>query len=201
MSRPSIHPRRTMLAAIVMTIIAGCGYTVRPPFNRAIRTVYVPMFKSTRFRRELNIQFTEMLQDEIRTRTPYLVVGNPEGADATLEGTITLDDKNLVLENPNNLPRQLQAMLFCSVTFIDNRNGARSIKTTPPALVTELTLFAPEIGETASLGFQKAMKKMAQDIVGMMEDPWGDEYRVDEDLAPVEEADASEIPKARIPRR
>ncbi len=200
MSRHPLRSRRCLLVAMLGLALGGCGYTVRPPYNRSIRTVYVPTFKSTRFRRDLNLQFTEMLQEEIRNRTPYLVVGSPEGADATLQGTITLDDKNLVLENPNNLPRQLQAMMFCSVTFTDNRNGMTATKNTPPALVTNLSLFAPEIGETASLGFQKSMKKMAQDVVGMMEDPWGDEYRVDIDIPP-EEADAGEPMRARTPRR
>jgi len=184
-----------------MVAVGGCGYTVRTPYNRSIRTVYVPTFKSIRFRRDLNLQFTEMLQEEIRNRTPYMVVGNPEGADATLQGTISLDDKNLVLENPNNLPRQLQAMMFATVTFTDNRSGMASTKNTPPALVTNLSLFEPEIGETASLGSQKSMRKMAQDVVGMMEDPWGDEYRVDIDLPPEEAADTSEPMRARTPRR
>lgn len=200
MRRRPIRPWRALLTAMVLVAVSGCGYTVRPPYNRSIRTVYVPMVKSTRFRRDLNFQLTEMLKNEIEDRTPYLVVGTPEGADATLQGTIILDDKNLFLENPNNLPRQLQSMIYCSVSFTDNRTGATSTKATP-SLVVEMALFEPEIGETASLGFQKTLRKIAQDIVGMMEDPWGDEYREDPDLPPVEAADAGPIPRARTPRR
>ena len=44
--------------------------------------------------------------------------------------------------------------------------------------------FYGEIGETASLGYEKTLQKMAQDIVSMMEVPWGKEYRDDIDAAP-----------------
>ena len=204
------RPCLALLALIVAFSDFGCGYTLRPPFNREVRTVYVPIFRSNRFRRDLEFQFTQMLQDEIRNRTPYLVVGSPEGADATLEGTITLDDKNLYLENPNNLPRQIQAMLYCVVTYTDNRNREFLTRNTPgnpipPALVAELSLFSGEIGETSSLGFQKALKKMAQDVVSMMEQPWGEEYRLDPDLPqqdPIDETlDAADASKLKSPRR
>ncbi len=171
----------SLLALLVAIAPLGCGYTIRPPFDRRIKTVYVPMFKSTRFRRDLNIQFTQMLQDEIRLRTPYSVVGDPDAADARLDGIIQYDDKNLMVESPNNLPRQESASLMCTVTFLDNKTGASTTKTTPPALVAEVAQFFPEIGETTQLGYQKAMQKMAKDIVSMMESAWGDEYRPDID--------------------
>lgn len=192
------RPLRTFLAAMVVFAPTGCGYTVRPPFNRSIRTVYVPMFKSQRFRRDLNLQFTEMLHKEIQDRTPYTVVGSPEGADARLEGIITFEDKNIVVESQNNLPRHLLATLLCTVTYIDNRTGAQTTKTTPPAVVGVNSPFYPEIGETSSLGFQKAMKEMVKGIVSMMEEPWGEEYREDIDL-PV--PDPAAPPPLRSPRR
>jgi hypothetical protein len=191
------RPVRAVLSAMVVIVIAisplGCGYSIRPPYDRKFKTVYVPIFKSQRFRRDLNLQMTEMLQKEIQDRTPYTVVGSPEDADTRLEGIITYDDKNIVVESPNNLPRHELASLIATVTFIDNRTGASTTKVTPPALVAETSPFYPEIGETVSLGFQKAMKKMVKDIVGMMEAPWGEEYREDIDLPPDDPADAAPV--------
>ena len=178
---------------VVMSVLAsgGCGYTVRPPFNPTIKTVYVSMVKSQRFRRDLNIQLTELVKNEIQNRTPYRVVGRPEGADATLSGVITFDDKNIMVESPNNLPRQLMATLICAVSFTDNRTNQTSTTTTKapvlPALVAENIPFYPEIGETASLGLQKTLQEMARDIVNMMEEPWGSEYRPDPDRPPTPE--------------
>ena len=186
-----------ILAAIALATLPGCGYTVRPPFDPNIKTVYVPMFKSQRFRRDLNLQFTQMLQDEIRLRTPYKVVGSPEGADATLDGIITFDDKNVQVESPNNLPRVLVSTITCTVRFTDNRSGTTTSKKTPPAVVGENAAFYPEVGETASLGFQKGMLKMARDVVSMMESGWGEEYRKDIDELVPDPTDRPVAPRRR----
>ena len=171
--------------AVLAPNLAGCGYTVRPPFDtRTIRKVYVGVFKSQSFRRDLNLELTTMIQQEIRLRTPYMVVGNPDEADARLEGTITFVDKNVQVENPNNLPRHLISSMQATVTYIDNRSKTSTTRKTQPSVVSEMAPFYPEIGETMSLGFQKTMQKMAKDIVSMMEEPWGTEYRDDIDAAP-----------------
>src|SRR5690242_14745514 len=94
--------RLVALCLLAASLPAGCGYSIRPPFNPNIRTVYVPVFKSTSFRRDLNFQLTYKLQAEIERRTPFQVVGSPDGADSTLEGTITFVDKNAMVESPNN---------------------------------------------------------------------------------------------------
>ena len=189
------------LALLVLLMTFGCGYSIRPPFNRDISTVYVGIFKSQSFRRDQNIDLTRMIQDEIRLRTPYKVVGSPEGADTRLEGTITFTDKNLQVENPNNLPRELITSMTTTVTFIDNRTGQATTKVIPATVVGEQSPYVPEVGETASLGFQKTMQKMAKDIVSMMEEPWGPEYRSDIDK-PAYDPDTAPLdaPRGR-PRR
>ena len=105
---------------VVCSLIGGCGYSVRAPFDKSVRTVFVPVFKTQSFRRDINLNLTEMIQKEIMNRTPYKVVGKPEGADTVLEGTINYADKNIVVENPFNLPRQLNATINVSVKWIHN---------------------------------------------------------------------------------
>jgi hypothetical protein len=160
------------LAPIALVLIAGCGYSIRPPFDTSIRTVYVPILKSVSFRRDLNTQMTELLQKEIERRTPFKVVGNPEGADTVLEGTIIFVDKNAQVENPANLPRQIVANLIVEVRWTDNITGETRTKTTPAVRVAEYLPFFPELGETTNLAYQKLMAKLVQDIVSMMEEPW-----------------------------
>jgi len=94
-SIPRFQARHACVSLALLVLIApsGCGYSIRPPFNRDISTVYVGIFKSQSFRRDQNIQLTQMIQDEIRLRTPYKVVGSPEGADTRLEGVITFTDR------------------------------------------------------------------------------------------------------------
>ena len=174
---------RGAIAVIAVALVAiappGCGYSIRPPYDTRIQTVYVPIFRSYTFREDMNLKLTECVIKEIERRTPYKVVGSPEGADTTLSGIINFVDKNVLVENPNNLPRHLLATVFATVTWEDNRprpdkdKDKDKDKTPPPSsVVSENVSFYPELGETASLAYQKAFDRMARQIVSMMEQPW-----------------------------
>jgi hypothetical protein len=163
---------RPPIALAAALLLAGCGYSIRPPFNPDVRTVYIPVVKSQSFRRDLNLELTDMLRAEIQNRTPFKVVGSPEGADTTLEATITLVDKNATVENPNNLPRQIMGNLNVQLKWIDNRLSYEKKKEIQPVTVVESVPFTPEIGETAQLGFTKALDRLVRETVGMMEEPW-----------------------------
>lgn len=159
-------------AAIASLVTTGCGYSVRPPYNRTIRTVYVPIFRSLTFRRDLNLILTEAVAKEIEKRTPYKVVGTPEGADSTLSGEVIFADKNLLVENPQNLPRQLSADLVVNVRWTDNSQTSASPKDVGSVTMRETVTFSPEFGDTAMMAYQKACQKMAEQIASMMEEPW-----------------------------
>ncbi len=151
--------------------LSGCGYSFRAPFDKSVRTIYVPIFKSQTFRRDLNLQLNELLCKEIERRTPYKVVGTLEGADMILDGIINYDLKNTVVENPYNLPRQLNATISVSVTWTQNPPTEED-KRRRPTVVAETVNFAPEIGETALTAFYKVNQSLATQIVDMMEEPW-----------------------------
>lgn len=164
--------RRAILATPFALLAAGCGYSIRPPYDATIRTVYVPIFRNLTFRQTIHLDITEAVQKEIPKRTPYKVLGSPDGADTTLEGTVVYVDKNAIVENPNNLARQIQAMISAQVRLIDNRPGGELSFEAPAVSVYENAMFFPELGETSSLGYEKAVQRMAKQIVDMMEDPW-----------------------------
>jgi hypothetical protein len=164
----------TAAALVLMLALAGpigCGYSIRAPYDTKIQTVYVPVFRTQSFRRDLNLQLTELVIKEIEKRTPYKVVGTPDEADTILEGLVTVDSKNIVVENPFNLPRQLSATVTVSVKWVHNPPLDRE-KDVQPTIVAETVNFVPEIGETAMTGFYRANQKIAQQIVDMMETPW-----------------------------
>jgi hypothetical protein len=160
------------LTLLLLLLTAGCGYSIRPPYSSSIKTVYVPIFKSMSFQRDVNFRLTELVQKEIQDRTPFKVVGSPDGADAMLEGTITYVDRNLYVENPQNLPRELQQQINIAVRFVNLRTGEEKTKDIPPVMVSEMAYFFPELGETSQLGSYKTMQKIVEQIVGMMEQPW-----------------------------
>jgi hypothetical protein len=170
----SLRTAPALAAALALAIVAsGCGYTLRPPYDPSIRTVYVPIFRSNTFRKDLNLELHRAVIYEIERRSTYKVVDDPEGADAILSGLVTFADKIVLVEDPNNnLPQHLYATMNAQVTLEDNRPGADRSKEPPTVVVNEMISFYPELGETAQLGFQRAIDRMAQQIVGMMESPW-----------------------------
>ncbi|MFO0892253.1 MAG: LPS assembly lipoprotein LptE [Isosphaeraceae bacterium] len=163
---------RVLVTAVVFGIgLCGCGYSVRAPFDKSVHTVFVPVFRTQSFRRELNLNLTEMIQREIRNRTPYKVVGRPEDADTILEGTINFADKNIIVESPFNLPRQLNATIAASVKWTHNP-PTDAEKERAETLISETVNFVPEVGETAMTAYYDVNRRLAAQIVDMMEQPW-----------------------------
>ncbi len=162
-----------MLGLALAVLAPGCkgtGYSIRAPYDTKIKTVYVPVFKSVTFRRDINIMLTELVIKEIERKTPYKVVGNPDDADSTLDGTINFSDKNVIVESPFNLPRQLTATMVVTATWTDNK--AEKKENPNPAVIAETFNFYPEIGESSEAAFYRTCEKLAVQIVNMMEEPW-----------------------------
>jgi hypothetical protein len=160
-----------LVFAVVVLALAGCGYSVRAPFDRSVKTVYVPVFRSVSFRRDVQLQLTELVIKEIEWRTGYKVVGTQEGADTILDGSINFADKNIVVENPFNMPRQLTAMINCSVSWTHNPPTNDDL-TRGMTTIYENFNFVPEIGESSETAFYRANQNLAQQIVSMMEKAW-----------------------------
>ncbi|MHC5539409.1 LPS assembly lipoprotein LptE [Singulisphaera rosea] len=163
------------MAAVAVAAQAGCGYSIRAPYDTSIKTVYVPMFRSVSFRRELQMQMTELVIKEIEKRTPYKVVGTLEEGDTILEGTLNYADKNTNVENPQNLPRQLTATIQVAVNWIHNP-PLDFEKDRPPTIVSETVNFSPEVGETSMTAFYKTCQNIATQIVDMMEVAWSSNH-------------------------
>jgi hypothetical protein len=161
------------VAAIALTLaaLAGCGYSIRPPYDHQVHTVYVPVFRSLSFRRDLQLQMTEMVIKEIEKRTPYKVVGTPDEADSILEGAINYAEKQTVVENPYNLPRQGLVMVNAVVKWTKNPPTVEE-QAAAPVTIGETTYVSPEIGESVSTAFYATMQKLATQVVDMMEQPW-----------------------------
>ncbi|MGC8643190.1 MAG: LPS assembly lipoprotein LptE [Isosphaeraceae bacterium] len=160
-----------LLAFVLFAPFGGCGYSIRAPFDKSVQTVFVPVLKTQSFRRDLNLNLTEMIQKEIMHRTPYHVVGSPEGADTILEGTINFANKNTVVENPWNLPRELNATVNAKVKWTHNPPTEDEEKE-PPTVISETVNFVPEVGETAMTAYYAVNQRLAAQIVDMMEKPW-----------------------------
>jgi hypothetical protein len=153
------------------------GWHFQAPFDTSeVKTVFV-YFKTQSFRRDIQLQLIEAVEKEICLRTPYRVVGDPKKADSLLSGTIMFSDKNLVVEAPTNLPRELNATITVRVNWTHNPPNEVE-KARQPTVVTETINFVPEVGETSLSAFNHVIQSIAKQLVDMMEQPWF----TDEDL-------------------
>ncbi len=171
LSRRDVLRRLALLALAIPAAGSGCGYSVRAPFDPKVKTVYVPVIRSLSFRRNIQLELTEMLIKEIEKRTPYKVVGTPDEADTILECTINFADKNIVVESPFNLPRQLNATVTVMAKWTHNP-PLESEKSALPVMIADTINFAIEIGETAETAFYRVAQDIATQIVDMMEHAW-----------------------------
>jgi hypothetical protein len=173
--------RTTTAASLVATLFfCGCaGYQIgnRSLYPTEIRTVHVPMFKSTSFRRNLGERLTEAVIKEIEAKTPYKVVNDATTADSVLSGEIIQEGKTVLIPALSGDAREVEAAMTVRVSWADRwQRRLRDDKLVPlPAEVAEVTGtgdIVAEVGQTVATAQQQAICRMAEQIVGLMEKRW-----------------------------
>ena len=171
---------QSLLPTLLCLLLTGClgGYRVgnRSLYPPDIRTVYVPMFDSTSYRRDLGERLTEAVVREIEMRTPFKVVASPT-ADSVLTGAIVIDTKAVLVKPPTDEQRLVQQNFRVQVGWVDRRGAMLQPNQTlpmPAALIgiDQVANFVPEVGQSISTAQQQAIEKLAQQIVSLMEAPW-----------------------------
>ncbi len=144
-------------------------------FPPDIHTVYVPMFTSDSFRRNLGERLSEAVKKEIEDRSPYKLVNSPD-ADSVLSGRIIRDTKRLTVETPTDEPRELEINFVCEVTWVDRRGELLQQQgvALPPSIVqfNAAAPVRPETGQSIATGQQETIQRLAKQIVDLMEAPW-----------------------------
>lgn len=169
-------------AGIALSLAAsgGClgGYRLGSTslYSCNVRTVYVPIFESDSFRRQLGERLTEAVIREIQLKTPYQLA-TADQADSILSGRIIGDTKRIVVESPTDEPREVEINFQAQVSWLDRRtNQTRELGAVPlPAAMVDVgqswTLI-PEVGQSITTAQQQSIERLAQQIVALMEEPW-----------------------------
>ena len=145
-----------------------------------VRTVYVPMFQSDSFRTTPNVDVAERLTEavckEIEKRTPFKVVGSADAADSVLTGRVVADVKRMVVESPTDQSRMVEMNYQVLITWADRGGTVIASGDVPlPAATVDVgqaAALVPEFGRSVASTQQEAIVKLAQQIVGLMEEPW-----------------------------
>jgi hypothetical protein len=178
---PRDSRRAPLRATLLLTMLCCCGcagYQIgnRGLFPEGIHTVYVPVFQSNSFRRNLGEQLTEAVVKEIEKKTDYKVVDDPN-ADSVLTGRLISDSKTVLAPALSGDAREIQAAMTVQVSWVDRQGrNVRPDKNIPlPSEIADVTGTAnivPEVGQSYATAQQQAISRMAEQIVGMMEKPW-----------------------------
>lgn len=192
--------RRTALG-LLGSVLLGCtsmekgeflGYHIGPLHDRGIKTVRVPVFQNKTYRLGLEDDLTRAVIKEIENRSHYKVVAGGQNADTELIGTIVASGKNVINRNPLNEVREAETTISVEIYWRDLRTGEllsqprkrsaplpaaldpnpEEAKTERPLLVTTTANFIPELGQSLTSAQVKACEKLADQIVGLMENPW-----------------------------
>lgn len=168
--------RRLCLLLIAFTGCAGYQAGSGTLYAPDVHTVYVPMIESESFRRDLGERLTEAVVKEIELKTPFQVVGDPS-ADSVLTVRLLPDVRRLVAEDGLDQARYLENELTAEISWINRRRLPLTPVQTialPPGLVdiTQTSLLIPAAGQTVASQQQQAIARLAERIVGAMEEPW-----------------------------
>jgi len=190
--RPSPSPSRPALAVAACAALAaaGCaGYRsgAASLYAPDVATVYVPMVQSDSFRRDLGERLTEALVKEIELKTPYKVVASPN-ADSILEVRLRSERRLVQAEDPFDNPRIFAEEVFAEASWLNRRRvpmgppravplpGELAVGPLPGfsdrIAVHQSTPLTPESGQTIASQQQLAIARLAEQIVGVMEEPW-----------------------------
>jgi hypothetical protein len=149
--------------------LAGCGYSADTLFRTDVKTVYVEMFETREFRRDLEFMLTEAVKKRIATDTPYRVAPK-EKADTILKGEV-LEERQAAFAPGfrSRQPRDKQMTLVVRMEWKDVRTG-RLLVDRP--LLLQAVDYLPPAGETEKFAQQKGIDRLAARIVAHMYNEW-----------------------------
>ena len=168
-----------ILSPLVLLSLCGCaGYQIgnQSLFPQEVHTIYVPVFKSNSFRRNLGERLTEAVVKEIQRVTPYKLTDEAH-ADTILAGAIIQESKTVLVPDLSGDAREVQTAISVQVSWTD-RTGVKlrddKCIPLPPEIanVSGASDLVPEVGQTVATAQQEAICRIAEQIVGLMEKPW-----------------------------
>jgi hypothetical protein len=152
---------------VALVVLSGCGYTTEGLHRTDIRTVAVPTFQSQEFRRGLEQELTRELVRIIELRTPYKVTSQ-ERADTIIEGQVIDLAEHVLAEDEDDVVTESQVTLRVSFRWKDLRTG-QIIREGQPHQAWH---FAASEDQTLRSAQTTAIRKLAERIVELMEEPW-----------------------------
>ncbi len=144
---------------------ASCGYRLGSvaPVGGA-ETVQIPVFENRTYRRGVESDLARQVAAALSSRSRLRLVD--AGGDLVVEGSI-IDIREWVLtEKEDEQIRESSVLVTAEVTVRDGRTGEPVVKLRK---ITERESFVPGIGESLRTARVEALKRLAADVVDLLE--------------------------------
>ncbi|MBI3723089.1 hypothetical protein HY251_03920 [bacterium] len=169
--------------AALLLLLPGCAYHVgfRPAI--AERDIAVPIFENRTLRRGYEYALTTHVRRRILDQTP-LQLAHEASAKAVLKGTIVFVSDGIVIPAPIADPTAppIESSIVISVEVAVMRRGTLVVgadssgeggSPDSPVVLTESQNFVPAFGQSRDSAADKALRKLAERIVDLLEAGWG----------------------------
>jgi hypothetical protein len=176
-----MFPRSTafLCGVLAAVFVSGCaGYRVgtRSLYHPEIRTIYVPVFQSDSYRRNLGERLTEAVAKRIEMNTSYKVVHDPM-ADSQLIGRLEVDRKRVATLRKTGEPRDTEVKITARIDWTDRRGNLlrQGYSVVVPGVVANVSATSdviPEAGSSIASTHQQTIDRLADEIVSQLEIPW-----------------------------
>jgi hypothetical protein len=158
---------RAALLVLLAAAGAACGYRVGPAAPVAgATTVRIPLFENRTFRRGVETDLARQIAASLATRSRLRLVD--EGGDLVVEGTLVEISEMLLSAREQERVRESALFVTAEVVVRDGRTGEPIVKV---RRITERESFVPGIGESLRTARVEALKRLAEDVVDLLEAP------------------------------
>ena len=156
------------VALCAQLVTVGCaGYRSGTLFPQGARRIAVPIFENDTFFRQIEIDLTRSICDELRAR-PGIHVVSEEEADIILEGRITDVDQRVLAISKRDRPTESSATTAVKCRVID----AKTRKVLKDFTEKKRIDFALATGEGLQTAQRDAFYELAREIVYELEADW-----------------------------
>jgi hypothetical protein len=163
--------KRSVLGMVwCLCVLAGCqGYSSSGLYRQDVSTVYVEMFDTGDFRRGYEFTLTDAICKRIEAQTPYKIVSDRNVADTVLSGTVSLGVGILAGERWTGRPLEQETMVSVTVTWKNLKTGQLLVD---GKTVYGSSSYSSQVGQTIDYAADRAINKVSQKVVELMEQPW-----------------------------
>ncbi len=165
----TIQQRGLLFSGFVLLCSGGCGYTTERPFPTHVQSVFVEMFQTRDFRKDLEFKLTEALAKRVEMDTDYRLAPR-ERADTVLSGEIIEIRQNTLGDGfRTGMPREMAVTFVLSFRWKDQRSGKILAER---QLSAYTTTYIPPVGESFFDGAVRGLEGVAEQVVEALETTW-----------------------------